>query len=249
MCLLAWSWRPDANETLVLFGNRDEFYERPTQPLHWWEDGQVLAGRDVQGGGTWMGVGQAGRVAALTNYRDPTSFHADAPSRGALVSGFLQGSASAKDYLQALLAQVSDFNPFNLLVYDGTELMGLESRHAKVVRLEAGWGAVSNADFNTPWPKVTRLKRDVLAIQQGDGSIADEGIWQALGNQALASDTELPDTGVSIAQERILSSAFIATPGYGTRASTLIRLQSKRGVIEERRFDADGPAGTTRWMF
>jgi len=247
MCLIAWFWQPDVADTLLLVGNRDEFYARPAQPLQWWDGNRMLAGRDLQAGGTWMGVGPGGRVAALTNYRDPAQMRADAPSRGSLVSDFLQSSLSSKDYLFAVQERAAHFNPFNLLVYDGKDLIGFESRHAKAVPIQRGLGAVSNADFNTPWPKLTRLKNDLRALEKaGTGTIGEEGIWTALANRQVAEDATLPHTGLPTQQERSLSSIFIASPVYGTRASTLIRLQGGTGVMEERRFDAAGFTGKTR---
>ncbi|PIY30278.1 MAG: hypothetical protein COZ09_00550, partial [Comamonadaceae bacterium CG_4_10_14_3_um_filter_60_42] len=155
MCLIAWNWQPASRHPLLLIANRDEYYARPTLPLHWWHDAPILAGRDLQAGGTWLGISRTGRLAALTNHRDPASVRVDAPSRGALVSAFLQTELSASDYLTELASRAADYNPFNLLVFDGTRLMGLESRHAKVITMQPGIGAVSNADFLTPWPKLS----------------------------------------------------------------------------------------------
>lgn len=243
MCLVAWNWQPKGPNPLLLIANRDEFYARPTAALHWWPDGGVLAGRDLQAGGTWLGVSRNGRLAALTNHRDPAKVRADAPSRGELVSGFLQTDASAEDYLSALAGRAADYNPFNLLVFDGTRLMGLESRHAQVITLQPGIGAVSNADFLTPWPKLSRLSEGLqtLLAQAHPG---DAELLALLHNPAPAADIDLPATGISIELERALSAAFVALPDYGTRACSVVRFEAGSVAFLEQSFDAHGSTGT-----
>ncbi|MDR7307563.1 NRDE family protein [Rhodoferax saidenbachensis] len=242
MCLIAWNWQPGSATPLLLLGNRDEFYARPAEPLHHWPDAPILAGRDLQAGGTWLGVGPGGRVAALTNYRSATPVRADAPSRGALVADFLQSPLSAQAYLQALQPEASTYNPFNLLVFDGQTLLGLESRGARIVALQPGLGAVSNADFLTPWPKLRQLTARLAAcVTRGDTS--DEHLWPLLQSRALAADAELPHTGVPLELERALSAVFIATPGYGTRACSVVRVNADKTHFSEQRFGANGAAG------
>lgn len=243
MCLIAWNWQPDSPTPLLLIANRDEFYARPTAPLDWWHDAPILAGRDWQAGGTWLGVSRSGRLAALTNYRDPTHMRADAPSRGGLVSAFLQSDTSAADYLSELAKRASEYNPFNLLVFDGHSLMGLESRHAKVISLHRGVGAVSNADFLTPWPKLTHLK-DSLQTLLAQAHPSDANLLALLHHRGLAADADLPATGIPLALERVLSSAFIATPDYGTRACSVLRFEADRVQFLEQRFDVTGCIGT-----
>lgn len=243
MCLIAWNWQPGSKTPLLLIANRDEFYARPTAPLAWWDDADILAGRDLQAGGTWLGVSRSGRLAALTNHRDPANVRTDAPSRGELVSAFLQADSSAGDYLNALARRAADYNPFNLLVFDGQSLMGLESRHAKVVSMPTGIGAVSNADFLTPWPKLTTLKnslQSLLACAQP----SDAGLLELLHHRGVANDADLPATGVALALERVLSSAFIATPDYGTRACSVLRFEANSVQFLEQSFDARGQLDT-----
>ena len=163
MCLIAWNWQPGSATPLLLVANRDEFYARPTRPLHWWEGGQVLAGKDLQAGGTWLGVSRGGRLAALTNYRLPNYDTTPKPSRGALVADFLQGDQDAAGYLAALAPHASNYNPFNLLLFDGRRLMGFESRKQRIVTMVPGLGAVSNADFGTPWQKLLKLQQGLQA--------------------------------------------------------------------------------------
>jgi len=242
MCLIAWNWQPGCNTPLLLIANRDEFYARPTAPLAWWEDADILAGRDLQAGGTWLGVSRSGRLAALTNHRDPANMRPDAPSRGELVSAFLQANTSAEGYLSELARRVTDYNPFNLLVFDGHAFMGLESRHAKVITLQPGIGAVSNADFLTPWPKLTILK-DRLQSLLAQVHPSDAELLELLHHRSVAADADLPATGIPLELERVLSSAFIATPDYGTRACSVVRLEARGLQFLEQSFDATGKLG------
>lgn len=248
MCLIAWNWQPGAERSLLLLANRDEFYARPSQAMHWWNGGQVLAGRDLEGGGTWLGLTRSGRVAALTNYRDPANLLADAPSRGALVANFLQGALSVEDYLRSILPTVADYNGFNLLVFDGTQLMGLESRHARMLELGTGIGAVSNADFLSPWPKLEKLRSGLARAVERTPPDQDPVFWDLLGDAETAPDEQLPRTGIPLERERALSTAFIATPDYGTRASTVLKIHADGISVEERRFEASGrPTGSSRF--
>lgn len=248
MCLIAWNWQPGTAQPLLLLANRDEFYARPSQAMHWWDGGEVLAGRDLAGGGTWLGVTRSGRVAALTNYRDPINFQPDAPSRGTLVANFLQGTLSAANYVESILPTVGRYNGFNLLVFDGTQLLGLESRNARILELGAGIGAVSNADFLSPWPKVERLRTGLAVAVELAPLDQDPAFWDLMGNAETTPDSLLPRTGIPLERERALSTAFIATPDYGTRASTLLKIHADGISVEERRFEAAGRlAGTSRF--
>lgn len=254
MCLIAWHWQPNGPTPLLLVANRDEFYARPTQPLHWWEGGQVLAGKDLQAGGTWLGVGRNGRLAAVTNYRDPSDVRANTPSRGELVANFLQSDLSATAYLQKLSRVSAAYNPFNLLLLDDQVLLGFESRGAKTICLQVGLGAVSNAGFNTPWPKLTRLKQGLQAAVSAPTPSQAEAVDNAallalLQDRALAPDAHLPSTGIALERERALSAAFIATPDYGTRACSIVRVGSAGVQFFEAGFDAGGPIGTTQCEF
>ena len=245
MCLIAWNWQPASPTPLLLIANRDEFYARPTAPLAWWDNAGILAGRDLQAGGTWLGISHSGRLAALTNFRDPAHMRADAPTRGALVTDFLMGNMAPADYLAGLLDHAASYNPFNLLVFDGSSLMGFESRHAKIVTMAPGLGAVSNADFSTPWPKLAKLK-DGLSTLLAQAHPSDAQLLVLLHNAHVAPDASLPNTGIPLAFERVLSSAFIATPDYGTRACSIVRCQAGSIAFLEQGFDAHGPIGTQR---
>ena len=243
MCLIAWNWQPERATPLLLVANRDEFYSRPALPLHWWDPAvngtEILAGKDLQGGGTWLGVSRSGRLAALTNYRSTQASRPDTPSRGELVAGFLHGVLDAPTYLNELAQHCSDYNPFNLLVFDGHQLMGLESRNARVLRKKPGVGAVSNADFQTPWPKLTQLK-DRLQAQQDRAQTNTNSLLPLLHDRSTAPDGSLPHTGVPLELERVLSATFITTPGYGTRACSVVALHQNRVEFFEQSYGAQG---------
>lgn len=243
MCLIAWNWQPNASYPLVLVGNRDEFYARPTQSLHWWEPtgsgDRILAGRDLTAGGTWLGLSASGRLAALTNVRAPELLRKDTPSRGELVAGFLQTTTSAQDYLRQLQGRAMHYNPFNLLVFDGHELMGFESRSASVLALLPGVGAVSNAAFETPWPKLVQLRQGLQTHVQDERLKTDE-LLKLLHSQTIAPDAELPNTGISLEMERLLSAPFIVGKAYGTRASSVVKMSTERTEFTEVTFGAEG---------
>ena len=255
MCLITLSWQPTHKTPLIIAANRDEFYARPAHQLQHWPGQRILAGKDMQAGGTWLGVAKTGgtglvpgagcvRLAALTNYRDPSRHSPDAPSRGRITTTFLQGSMSAAAYLQKLSSTAHLYNPFNLILFDGQQLMGFESRHARAFELPSGISSVSNADFNTPWPKLVRLQQDfekALATQHGtNGPHLDQELLRLLSNDAIAPDAELPQTGVASGTERALSAVFVRMPGYGTRASSVVSIGPHGADVTERSFDAHG---------
>jgi uncharacterized protein with NRDE domain len=248
MCLIAWSWQPASDTPLLLLGNRDEFYARPTRALHWWDDGIVLAGQDLQAGGTWLGVSRNGRLAALTNVRAPDAIRVGTPSRGGLVAAFLREEVGAADFLRELIPSAQDYNPFNLLVFDGESLMGLHSRDAKAIAMQPGIGAVSNASFDTPWPKLVQLKTR-LSQQLHQNVMEDKALLALLHDRALVPDVDLPNTGVPLALERGLSAAYIAMPGYGTRASSLVRIQQNSISFTEQGFSEAGMVGASHQRF
>jgi uncharacterized protein with NRDE domain len=245
MCLIAWNWQPQSETPLLLLGNRDEFYARPTQALHWWDGEQVLAGKDLEAGGTWLGVGVGGRLAALTNFRLPQVDPRPKPSRGAVTARFLQSDTDARSYLQALAAEADQYNPFNLLLWDGHALLGLESRHRHIRAIAPGIGAVSNADFDTPWPKLQRLKAG-LDQSCASGATAVQDLLPLLQERQIADDSELPKTGVPLDVERMLSAIFVASPTYGTRASSIVTVRRNTTHFFEQSYTTNGMFGTTQ---
>ena len=221
MCLIVVGWQAHPEYPLVVAANRDEFLARPAVAAHWWTDApDLLAGRDLEAGGTWMGVSRNGRFAALTNYRDPTLHRPGAPSRGTLVRDCLTATDAAVDRLHAVAAVSGQYAAFNLLVSDGKRLGIHESTTGAVKMLEPGIYGLSNHVLDTPWPKV-RLARDRFATALARLPDAD-AFLALLRDDTPAEDHHLPQTGVSADWERWLSPAFIRAPGYGTRCSTVI---------------------------
>ncbi|MFB4392832.1 MULTISPECIES: NRDE family protein [unclassified Pseudomonas] len=231
MCLIVFAWRPGHALPLVVAANRDEFYARPTQALAAWDDAPgVHAGRDLEAGGTWLGVGPGGRFAALTNIRDPKQ-PVGPRSRGELVAAYLRGELGVEAYLDQVASRSAQYSGFNLLVGDGQQLGYLNARNPAPRLLEPGVYGVSNAGLDTPWPKLVKARR---ALAQTLDSPDPQRLLAILADDATAADGELPETGVGLATERLLSSVFIASQSYGTRASTVLIVddQGKRRMIE-----------------
>jgi len=240
VCLIALAWKVRADLPLVVAANRDEWRERPTQPAQWWADRpHVLAGRDLQAGGTWMGVTSEGRFAAVTNFRDPSDKRSTARSRGELVTDFLAGTESAARFLSNLSARDHEYNGFNLIVGDGLTLLYYGSREGHVRGLERGVYGLSNHLLDEPWPKVTLARREMqAAIEEPDPL---PRLFDMLSSGAVASDVQLPQTGVGVAWERRLSAALITGEDYGTRSSTVLALSAEgETIFEERTRDTEG---------
>ncbi len=227
MCLIFVAVDAHPEYRIVIAANRDEYYERPSAPACFWPEApQLFAGRDLRGGGTWFGVSRTGRIAALTNYRDPEAMKAEAPSRGRLVSDFLLGREKPDAYLERVCSNARRYNGFSLLVGQGADLYWCSNRASGVHALDPGIHGLSNHLLDTPWPKVERGKRalgDLLA----EKSFCAEDLFRILLDRTPASDELLPDTGVGPELERMLSPIFIISPGYGTRSSTVLLLDRK----------------------
>ena len=226
MCLIVFAWKLLPECPLVLAANRDEFFDRPTQAAHWWDDHPlVYAGRDLQAGGTWLGINRSGRFAALTNIRKGGEKRDDVRSRGELVAGFLQSNLSAEDYLSSVRERAAEYNGFNLLLGDHQHSFWFSNEGATSIQpLEPGIYGLSNGSLDTPWPKVLRAKAQFSSLLcQG---APDDAYFEMLSDTTRAADGRLPDTGVSLEWERLLSPICIESPEYGTRASTLLRLNS-----------------------
>lgn len=243
MCLIAFAWNVHPRWRLVLAGNRDELHTRPSAPLARWPGSPIMAGRDLLAGGTWLGVTAGGRCAVVTNVRDP---HAamDGQSRGLLVSGFLAGDDTADAHAERLLGHANGYRPFNLLLFAGGQAAFVGNRpvpHGGT--LEPGVHALSNADLDTPWPKVLAIRQAMQAwLGQADGD--PRALFAALADERVAPDAELPDTGVGLALERRLSAAFVRGEAYGTRASTVVAIaHDGSGMVVERSFGPAGAAG------
>ncbi len=235
MCLILVAWRAHPRFPLVLAANRDEFFARPAAPASWWPSPEMLAGRDLSAGGTWLGVNARGCFAALTNYRAPGPQREDAPSRGALVPWSLAHSQPVREQLEELERIAPVYNGFNLLFSDGEELAVFESVPAQGRVLAAGVYGLSNHLLDTPWPKVLAAKTALSAALE---HLPDEAALLALlRDESPAAEADLPRTGLSLDWERLLSSAFIRAPGYGTRCSTILLV------------DVDGQAQLNEWTW
>ena len=246
MCLIFLSWRRHPAYPLVVAANRDEFYARPTAPAAYWEDAPgLLAGRDLEGGGTWLGVTRGGRFAALTNYRRGAGQVANAPTRGRLVSDFLTSDSRPADYLEALVEKSPAYNGFNLLVGDAESLCWFSTHGGQPLMLDNGIYAVSNELLDTPWPKVVRGKKifeDLLEAKHIDTS----AIFDLLADRQTAEDAALPDTGIGLARERTLSPIFISSGDYGTRSSTVLLAGADGKVaFHERSYDPGSDTAST----
>jgi uncharacterized protein with NRDE domain len=240
MCLILISYKQSGHYPLVLAANRDEYYDRPSSPAAFWEDApHILAGRDLKDGGTWMGITRSGRLAALTNYRDPASVKNNAPSRGLLVKDFLAGNESPSAYLRHLQAHGDRYNGFGLIFGDSHHLHYYTNRgNAKAATLAPGLYGLSNHYLNTPWPKVEKGKKALRPlIDRRPLPVAE--IFGLLMDKTAADDRCLPDTGVGLRWERILSPIFITSRIYGTRSSTVLAIDQKGQVtLVEKVFDA-----------
>lgn len=246
MCLIAFAYQQHPKYPLIVIANRDEFYERPTEQAHWWEEKpNILAGKDTRGGGTWMGVGRNGRFAALTNYREPQNIKKDAPTRGLLVTDYLEGEMPTEEYLAGIHEKGQAYNGFNLLTGGPEELWWYSNRGKEPKKLKPGIYGVSNALLDSPWPKLVSLKAKLAKLIEAE-AFNHEIALGALVDKHIAPDQELPKTGVPIAWERKLSAMYIEMEKYGTRCSTVLTYDQKglirftersyvpdRGVVEE----------------
>ncbi len=258
MCLVALGLQQSLRFPLVIASNRDEFFARPTSPLAWWEPRRgaapVLGGRDLDSGGTWLGLTAAGRLALLTNLRGAGAPDASAPSRGSIVSDWLsRGETSARFRNRTARSR---YNGFNLIAADFVhgECFWTTNSGAPRRRLTRGVYGLSNGALDAPWPKVVALKRRLGVATQAATSVDDlaSRLFAALGDRSIASDAALPQTGIPVERERQLSPAFILTPDrrYGTRCSTVIITErvDQRSVthVLERSFEACGTTGALR---
>ena len=246
MCLILFSWRDHPRYRLVVAANRDEYFRRPAAPAGFWDDHPtVLAGRDIEAGGTWLGITLEGRFAALTNYRNPADRNPTAPSRGALVSDFLAGNAGPLEYLQGVEKRAAGYNGFSLLVGNAAALYFLSNRAGHIARVQPGIHGLSNHVLDTPWPKVEKGKAEFLELL--GNSLDTEAALRLLADTERAPNANLPSTGVSPEMEERLSAIRIpAVNGYGTRCSTVVCL-GHDGKIEfhERSYREDGSTSNT----
>jgi uncharacterized protein with NRDE domain len=237
MCLIFISLKEHPQYKLIVAANRDEFYNRKTAPADFWNDHpDILGGRDLEAGGTWLGVSRKGKISMITNYRDPKNIDPKAPSRGQLVTDYLNGNTSPEQYLRELEPEAKRYNGFNLIVGNTESLFYLSNYKEGIEELTPGLHGLSNHLLDSPWPKVVEGKKTMTEILKQP--FTKEDLFKVLFNDAVASDGLLPDTGVGLERERALSAMFIKSPGYGTRCSTVI-LADRQGNLffSERVYD------------
>lgn len=228
MCLILFAWRQHADYPLLLIANRDEYYARPTRDAHWWDDAPVFAGRDLEAGGTWLGIDRRGRFAAVTNVREAGGMTPGKKSRGALTQDFLAGDMPAETYLHELAPVDRDYAGFNLLLGDSQGFWYYSNRDHGIRRVDPGVYGISNGAFDEPWPKLSSGKEELAAMLNND--ITAAGLMEILTDHQIAEDHELPQTGIPLDIERMLSSRFIRSPDYGTRACTVLTVDRNNRV-------------------
>ena len=230
MCLLLISYESHLKYKLIIAANRDEFYNRPAEPAKFWKDLPfILAGKDLQAGGTWLGITNQGRFAAITNYRDMKNLINDSPSRGELVKKFLAGNDSPKKFSEKLLASAKAYNGYNLLFCDMNEFYYFSNQTNKQIKLVPGIYGLSNHLLDTPWHKVEKSKTSFKNILNED-IISAENLFEILSDTSTPPDELLPDTGLALEIERAVSPVFVSTPFYGTRSSTVILIDRNNQV-------------------
>ena len=252
MCLILLAWRAHPQYPLVFAGNRDEAYDRPTAAPDFWRDGPtVYGGRDLEKGGTWLGLARSGRIAAVTNYRERPTVRNAPRSRGELAAGFLREAIDARRYLEQVVRSGADYAAFSLIVGDLERLLYCSNRNGGIQELPPGVHGLSNHLLNTPWPKITRGKRRLAQLLAADETRLSAGLFDILLDRAPAPDAELPDTGVGRQRERELSASFVAGESYGTRASTIVLINREgEALVVERAFGPRGAAtGTIEQRF
>ncbi|MCL5028664.1 MAG: NRDE family protein [Bacteroidetes bacterium] len=230
MCLLLISYESHSKYKLIIAANRDEFYNRPAEPAKFWENyPSLLAGKDLQAGGTWLGITKQGRFAAITNYRDMKNLKKDAPSRGELVTNFLTANDSPKLFSENLLATVDLYNGYNLLFTDLHDFFYFSNQTKKSVKLTSGSYGLSNHLLDTPWHKVETSKKSFKKILNKE-DVSSEDLFEILSDTSTPPDDLLPNTGLMLEIERAVSPVFVATPFYGTRSSTVIFIDRNNQV-------------------
>lgn len=216
---------------LILAANRDEYYDRPTRPLSFWEDApHILAGRDLKRNGTWLAFTLQGRFSAITNFREQAIQNEHAPSRGYLVSDFGAWRESPKKYLEHVETVGNQYNGFNLLVGDRSDIFYYSNRKNRIQKITPGIYGLSNHLLDTPWPKIEKGKANLKTLIADNSDIHPEDVFDLLGDRSIPPDDRLPDTGVGIEWERILSPLFITSDVYGTRSSSVI-LEGRSGKV------------------
>jgi len=239
MCLLVFAWQQHPAFPLIVAGNRDEFHARPTKLAHWWSDApDIVGGRDLQAGGTWLALHRSGRFATVTNFRDAQLPSPKYRSRGHLVTEFLNSMESPVDYLNEV--DGPEYAGFSLLVSDGATLACLSNRADGVRTLAPGIYGLSNALLDSPWHKVIRSKAALEALIRND-KVNETELFRLLVDRQRASVNEIEKGHLPFETAHAISAAFIVLPDYGTRSSSVALLNAAGSWrFHERRFDVDG---------
>ncbi len=251
MCLILFAYKVKPGYDLILAANRDEYYDRQASPMHFWEEApDILAGKDLKSGGTWMGISRDKRFAALTNFRDPASQRNDAASRGGIIPACLHSGQTGDRFMEKLKQQADRFNGFNLVWGDRHRIYWFSNRDGRILPLSPGIHGLSNHLLNTPWPKVTLGRKLLKKTVDNRKTVDPADLFSILENREKPPDEALPDTGAGLAAERMLSPIFIRSDTYGTRSSTvLIAGESGRMDIWEKTFTSGGHAVATENHF
>lgn len=236
MCLIGIALHHFDDYPVVIVANRDEFHDRPTAPLHQWPDmPAIFAGRDEQAGGTWLGVSRTGRIAALTNVRGGAPLTGETPSRGQLVTDFLNSTLSTDEWLQQIAPTAQHFAGFNLLLHDSRSRFSLFSNSGHQRQIDIGVHSLSNGALDAGWPKERRLKQALSALDNANNV---ERLREVIEDRIQAVDEDLPNTGVGLALERQLAPQLIVGDTYGTRSTAVLRVDL-RGDIDFREYTRD----------
>jgi uncharacterized protein with NRDE domain len=238
MCLIFIALKNHSRYKLIVAANRDEFYERKTAAASFWKDHpEILGGRDLEAFGTWLGMTRSGRICMVTNFRDLKNINPNAPSRGKLVTDFLLEKSTGEEYLKKLESRAKKYNGFSLIAGTVDSLYYLSNYKEGLILLNSGLFGLSNHLLETPWPKVEKGKTEIQVVLKSP-VVRAEDLFEVLSDDRISSDAQLPDTGVGLERERALSAAFIKSPGYGTRSSTVILVDYNNHVsFHERSYD------------
>ena len=252
MCLIVLGIKSHPVYKLVFAANRDEYYDRPSAAVGFWKEApNLLAGKDLRAGGTWFGITRGGRIAAITNFRDPGPHKSDASSRGELVTRFLLGNEEPMDYLESLCGEADKYNGYNIIVGSKDNLYWYSNRGNRVNSIPHGIHGLSNHLLNTPWPKVVRTKKAMGQLLAKPDRPQPEEIFHLLSDRNVADEKSLPQTGLGLELEQKLSPVFISIPDYGTRSSTVLLIDHNDQVTcLEKTFQPDhDTADTVKYCF
>lgn len=238
MCLITFAWKVHPEYRLIIAANRDEQHARPSKVAHWWPDNSsILAGRDLQAGGTWLGLSRSGRFAAVTNYRELT--RSTFPrSRGDLVSNYLSGGTAPTTFADSIAGD--RYSGFSLLAADAQELVCVSNRGDNTTRLTPGIYGLSNASLDTPWPKLVRTKTKLQQLLD-EGNLNSTRLMRMLEDRTPAPAGDIETGEIPFEVARSLSAPFIVRPEYGTRCSSVVLIANDGRIqFAERSFDSSG---------